>query len=88
MPNSQTLCAKEMFTFSSKNLISSYKSGFKPGDSCVKQLLSVTYKICESLDNEMKVRSVFSDISKGFEKVWHESIIFKLHYNRIASLEN
>ena len=87
MPNSQTLCAKEMFTFSSKNLILPYKPGFKPGDSCVKQLLSITHKICESLDNEMKVRSVFSDMSKGFEKVWHESIIFILHYNRIASLE-
>ena len=76
-----------MFTFLSKKLISSNQSGFKSGDSCVKQLLSITHKICESLNNEMKVRSVFSDISKGFEKVWHESIKFKLHYNRIASLE-
>ena len=68
-----------MFTFLSKKLISSNQSGFKSGDSCVKQLLSITHKICESLNNEMKVRSVFSDISKGFEKVWHESIKFKLH---------
>ena len=33
------------------NLISSNQSGFKPGDSCINQLLFITHEICISLDD-------------------------------------
>ena len=42
-----------------KNLISENQSGFKPGDSSVNQLLSITHKIYHSLDNGLEVRGVF-----------------------------
>ena len=68
-----------MFPFFNKNgLISENQSSFKPGDSCVKQLLSITHEIYKSFDDQFDVRSVFLDISKVFDKVWHEGIIFKL----------
>ena len=51
------------------NLISSYQSGFKEGDSCIKQLLSITHEIYISLDEGFEVREVFLDISKAFDKV-------------------
>ena len=67
-------------------LISDNQSGFKTGDSCINQLLSITHKIYHSLDNGLEVRGVFLDISKAFEKVWHEGVILKLNQYRI--LEN
>ena len=53
------------------NLISSNQSGFKPGDSCINQLLSITHKIYKSFDNGFEVRGVFLDISKALDKAWY-----------------
>ena len=40
-----------MFNFFIENkLTSSNQSGFKPGDSCINQLLSITYEIYKSFD--------------------------------------
>ena len=55
------------------NLISSNQSGFKPGDSCINQLLSITHEIYKSFDDGFEVRGVFLDISKAFDKVWHKA---------------
>ena len=75
----------EMFGFFiENNLISQHQSGFKPGDSCINQLLSITHEIYQLLDEAFDVRSVFLDISKAFDKVWHDGIIFKLKQNGIS----
>ena len=56
--------------FIDNELISSNQSGFKPGDSCINQLLSITHKIYKSFDDGYEVRGVFLDISRAFDKVW------------------
>ena len=81
----ERLMFNEMFNFFIENkLISSNQSGFKPGDSCINQLLSITHEIYESFDVGLEVRSVFLDISKAFDKVWHDGIIYKLTQNGIS----
>ena len=70
--------------FTEKNLISLNQSGFKLGDSFVNQLLSITHQIFKSLDNGHEVRSVFLDMFKAFDKVWHKDFIFKLKQNGIS----
>ena len=71
-----------MFSFFlANNLLAPNQSGFKPGDSCINQLLSITHEIYSSFDDGFEVRSVLSDISKAFDKVWHEGIKFKLQQN-------
>ena len=81
----ERLMFNEMFNFFIENiLISSNQSGFKPGDYCINQLLSITHEIYKSFDMGLEVRSVFLDISKAFDKVWHDGIIYKLTQNGIS----
>ena len=63
--------------FIANELISSNRSGFKPGDSCINELLSITHEIYKSFDDGYEVRGVFLDISKAFDKVWHNGLIYK-----------
>ena len=69
--------------FLNNNLISPIQSGFRSGDSCINQLLSITHDIFTSFDNGLEVRGVFLDISKAFDKVWHDGLIYKLKQNGI-----
>ena len=55
--------------FLDKGLVSANQSGFKAGNSCINQLLSIT---------QYEVRDVFLDISKAFDKIWHDGLILKL----------
>ena len=74
----ERLIYNEMFGFFlDKGLISANQSGFKPGDSCINQLLSITHNICKSFDDGYEVRGVFLDMSKTFDKVWQDGLIFK-----------
>ena len=44
-----------MFSFFIENgLISQNQSGSKPGDSCINQLLSITYEIYKSFEDDWK----------------------------------
>ena len=70
--------------FYRNNLLSSNQSGFRPGDSTINQLLSITTDIYEAFEDYEEVRAVFLDISKAFDKVWHEGLIFKLQQNGIS----
>ena len=66
------------------NLLSSTQSGFKPNDSCVHQLISITHSIFSAFDGNpslevrdrkqpgnpsLEVRGVFLNLSKAFERV-------------------
>ena len=41
------------------NLLSPNQSGFRTGDSCINQLLSITYDILHSFDEGMETRAIF-----------------------------
>ena len=57
-----------MFDFLITNhLISTNQSGFKPGEYCINQLLSITQGIYASFDKGYGARGVFLDISKAFD---------------------
>ena len=71
--------------FSKNNSLSPNQSGFRPGDSCINQLLSINHEISSAFDMGLKVYGIFLDISKAFDKVWHDELIFKLRQNGICS---
>ena len=80
----ERLIYDEMFEFFNENeLISPNQSGFKPGDSCIYQLLSITHEIFTSFDNGLETRGIFLDISKAFDKVWHLGLLRKLRQSGI-----
>ena len=68
------------------NLLTKNQSGFRPGDSTTNQLLYLVNEIHEGFENSksLEVRALFFDISKAFDKVWHERLIFKLKQNGIS----
>ena len=53
------------------NLLTTKKSGFRPNDSCVNQLLSIIQSIYSDFDHNptLEVRGVFLDISEALDKV-------------------
>ena len=74
----------EIYHFlTANNLLSKHQSGFRPGDSTINQLLSITNDIFMSFEEGCETRAVFLDISKAFDKVWHEGLLFKLKQNGI-----
>ena len=60
------------------NFITEKQSGYRRGDSTIKQLISITNAIHKTFDQGEELRAVFLDISRAFDRVWHEGLIFKL----------
>ena len=53
------------------NLLNSCQSNFRPNDSCINQLISITHNIYRAFDANpsLEVRGVFLDLPKAFGKV-------------------
>ena len=68
------------YFLSQEQLLNPNQSGFCPSDSCINQLLAITHGIFEAFDCNppLEISSVFFDISKAFDKVWHRCLLYKL----------
>ena len=64
------------------NLLNSNQSGFRPGDSFEHQLISITHDTYKAFDANpsLEMRGVFLDLSKAFDKVWHDGLFYKLRH--------
>ena len=63
-----------------ERLLNPNQLSFRPSNSCVNQFFAITHEIFEAFvcNPPFEVRSVFLDISKAFDKVWHEGLLYKL----------
>ena len=61
-------------------LLKANQSGFRPGDSCIHQFIAITHNIFTvfNANPSLEVRSIFLDLSKVFDRVWHKGLICKL----------
>ena len=79
----ETTISNSLFKYlENNNLLNPHQSGFRPDDSCVHQLLSITYDIYKSFDpnHSLEVRGIFLEMSKDFDRVWHEGLLFKFKH--------
>ena len=69
------------------NLLCPHQWGFRSSDSCQSQLLSIVHEIYASFDQipTIEMRANFLDISKTFDKVWHEGLLFKHEHIGISA---
>jgi hypothetical protein len=65
------------FLISNKLLVPN-QSGFIHGDNTVNQLMSICNNISLHFENGEEVVGVFLDLTKAFDKVWHEGLKYKL----------
>ena len=78
-----------MYEFLNKNdLLTPKQSDFRPGDSIINQLLSITNEIHTyiALDEypSRETHAIFLDIFKVFDKASHEGLIFELTSNGVS----
>ena len=83
---SEKLIFDSIFSFMTHNkLLNNCQSGFRPNDSCINQLISITHNIYRAFDANpsFEVQAVFLHLSKTFNKVWHEGLSYSLKNNGI-----
>ena len=73
--------------FDKNNLFNNNQSGFRPNDSCIHQLIAITHKIFSASDASpsLEVHGVFLSLSKVFDKVWHDDLLYKVRTNGIEA---
>ena len=83
LPSLSKICEKVAFfyLFNFLNMTCffyKFQSGFRPWDSTLMQLVNIVHEIYEALEEGSEMRTVFLDISKAFDRVWHCCLIVKL----------
>ena len=93
LPNLSKLLEKLVFNkiyehINENSLLTEKQSGYRPGHSTQIQLLYLTHQLYSTLNKNQNLTAVFLDISKYFDKIWHEGLIekCKVQYNISGSL--
>ena len=81
----ERLVFKHLFNhFRDNNILTSLQSDFIPGDLTVNQLIYLYTTFCCALDDGKKIRVVFCDICKAFDRVWHPGLLHKLKASGVS----
>ena len=64
--------------FEDNGLLTSYNSGLQELDSTVNQLIHIINNIYIGIDDHMDICMIFLNVSQAFDKMYYDSLIFKL----------
>ncbi len=59
------------------------QSGFRKQRQTTENVVFLTQKFLEGFNKNKKVCAIYFDISKAFDKVWHNGLIYKLVANKV-----
>ena len=65
---------------SQNNLLTDKQSGYRRDHSAEQQLLYLTHNLYKALDSGNDFTAIYLDISKYFDKIWHEGLLFKCRH--------
>ena len=77
----EKLMYDSLYPYLASNMpINPNQSGFQHSDSTLNQLISITHTIFQAVNCNppLDVRSMYLDISKAFNRVWHDGFIYTL----------
>ncbi|GBN70038.1 putative RNA-directed DNA polymerase from transposon BS [Araneus ventricosus] len=60
------------------SIIPNEQYGFRAGHGCINQLLRVANTVTQDFNHKFYTGGVFLDVRKAFERMWHNSLIYKL----------
>ena len=61
-------------------LITDRQSGYRPHHGTQTQLIYLTDTLYKALDNNMDLTTIYLDISRYFDKIWHVGLLAKCKY--------
>ena len=91
LPTCSKIFAKLIFDsicefLNKSNLFNNNQSGYRSNVSDIHQLIAITYNISSALDVNPSLEGlgVFLDLSKAFDKVWQNCLLYELKSNGIG----
>ena len=72
------LCLTNIRILHGKQPIARKNSGFKKNDGTINQLINLTNKIYQGLDDENEMAMIFLDLSKAYDRICHKHLLYKL----------
>ena len=63
------------------NILPDKQSGYRPGHSTQMQLLYLTHQLYSALDQNLDFTTVYLDIRKYFDRIWHEALLLKCEFH-------
>ena len=77
----EKLMYKRVYSFFTKhNILNKYQFGFRKNHSTTLAIIEIVDKIREEMENGNSVIAIYLDLSKAFDLVNHEILLYKLNY--------